>query len=179
MLTEDSFFKNIPAALNLKQRIVWEAAGWGIEAISWSFEKLQAAAMQIDTSSAKFPGPIAREIFAHCWSIVAQCHMLRKMLQRTSPQVGGPTHIFLQKFESVTLIRNSMDHLHQQIENIAKAKDTRPPLFGALSFCRLAEQDIIRDDGGFQIQGCRIVTLTAGALTHKEHFLRTVTPWEN
>jgi hypothetical protein len=47
MISDDSFFRKIPVAIDLKQRLVWEAAGWAIDAISWSFERLKSAALQI------------------------------------------------------------------------------------------------------------------------------------
>jgi hypothetical protein len=179
MLTENSFFKRIPTAIALDQRLIWEGAGWAIEAISWSFDRLRAAASQIDTQSPGhgYPTPIAREIFTCCWSIIDQCHMLRKILELTHPRPEGLTHKFIEKFGAVTLIRNAMDHLHANINNIANDKESRPPLFGAISFCSATDSDVsVGDAAEPTLAGCRVVTLTAGALTHTRHQFRMLNP---
>jgi hypothetical protein len=177
MITENSFFRKIPAAISLEQRLIWEGAGWAIETISWSFDTLKAAASKIQPESTPFPAFIARESFACCWSIIDQCHMLRQMLRRTQPRQDGPTHRFLEKFEAVTLIRNAMDHLHQNIKNIANDKEPRSPLFGALSFCAVASGDLdMSNPSEPLVRRCRAVTLTAGALTHPQHVLHASNP---
>jgi hypothetical protein len=177
MITENSFFRKIPAAIALEQRLIWEGAGWAIETISWSFDTLKAAASLIQPESPPFPASLAREIFACCWSIIDQCHMLRQMLRRTQPPQDGPTHRFLDKFEAVTLIRNAMDHLHANIKNIAHDKEPRSPLFGALSFCALTSDDLDMSNASEPVvRRCRVVTLTAGALTHPQHIFHASNP---
>lgn len=170
MLSEKSFFKKIPAIITLEQRLIWEGAGWAIQMTFWSYEQMRSAAARIDSRSLEYPTLVAQEMFAHAWSIIDQTHMLRTILKRTSPREGGPTSTFIKKYEVVTLIRNSMDHLHNNIKNIAKNKSPRPPLFGALSFCIVRpEQIIVSENGDTNISGCRTVTITAGALTHPHH----------
>jgi hypothetical protein len=178
MIKDDSFFKNIPAALDLKQRLTWEAAGWAIQMISLSFDRLRSAASRIDAASSTYPTSLAPEIFASCWSMIDQCHMLRQILASTSPRPGGVTQNFIDKFEAVTLIRNVMDHLHTNIDNLANSKKPMPPVFGALSFCAIANEDLIIEANVAEptARECRIVTLTAGALTHPQTRFRAANP---
>jgi len=171
MIGENSFFKRIPLALDLEQRLIWEGAGWAIQMISLSFEKLKSAAAQIDRSSTVYPTSNATEMFSCCWSIVDQCHMLRKLLDRVYADTDTKQAKFVEKFEAVTSMRNAMDHLHQNIKNVSAKRSPIPPIFGALSFCSVADEDVssVDHNGTPILTGCSVITLTAGALTHPKH----------
>jgi hypothetical protein len=62
--------------------LIREGAGWAIQMIDLSYKKLKAAASQVDPTLATYPTSLATEMFACCWSIIDQCHMLRKILER-------------------------------------------------------------------------------------------------
>jgi hypothetical protein len=178
MINENSFFRKIPLAINLEQRLVWEGTGWAIQMMALSYEKLKIAASQVDATSGNYPTRLATEMFACCWSIIDQCHMLRKLLERVSSDPDGKAVKFIQKFEAVSFMRNAMDHFHQNIKNMANKKDPIPPIFGALSFCLVANDDLSSTDhdGTPVVKGCNVVTLTAGALTHPKHNFQTINP---
>jgi hypothetical protein len=177
MLSETSFFKRIPTVIALEDRLIWEGAGWAIDMIFWSYDRLKRAATHIDTNSTEFPTSLAQEMFACAWSIIDQCHMLRAIFRRSGPPEDGPTSKFLEKFEAATRIRNAMDHLHSNVKNLANKKGSFPPLFGALSFCTVGPDEIVAGEHGKpNIRGCKIVTITAGALTHPNHGFRGVNP---
>ena len=179
MIGENSFFKKIPLAIDLRQRLIWEGAGWAIQMIALSYDKLKAVASQVDPTSGQYPTSLAPEMFACCWSIVDQCHMLRKILERVPLLSDGLAAKFIEKFKSVTFIRNAMDHLHQNINNVASKKDPIAPIFGALSFCAIANDDVsssTSDSGIPIISGCQVITLTAGALTHPQHSFQVLSP---
>jgi hypothetical protein len=179
MISEDSFFKKIPLAINLEQRLTWEGAGWAIQMIDLSYNKLKAAASQVDATLATYPTFLATEMFACCWSIIDQCHMLRKILERAPLDADGLAAKFIKKFEAVTFIRNAMDHLHQNINNVANKKGPISPIFGALSFCVITDDDISSSSSERDvpiIKGRTVVTLTAGALTHPQNNFQVVSP---
>jgi hypothetical protein len=178
MIGENSFFKRIPLVISLEQRLIWEGAGWAIQMISLSFERLKSAALQIDTTTASYPSSVAAEMFSCCWSIVDQCHMLRKLLERVYSNTETKQAKFIEKFEVVTLMRNAMDHLHQNIKNVSAKKTPVPPVFGALSFCLVRDDDLssFDHDGAPILKGCKVVTMTAGALTHPVHNFGVVSP---
>jgi hypothetical protein len=179
MISENSFFKNIPLAINLQQRLIWEGAGWAIQMIALSYDRLKVAASQVDATSGNYPTSLATEMFACCWSIIDQCHMLRKILERVPLRSDGLAAKFIEKFEAVTFIRNAMDHLHQNINNVANKKGPVAPIFGAMSFCAITNDDVlssVSDMGVPIISGCRVVTLTAGALTHPQHAFQVLSP---
>jgi hypothetical protein len=177
MITENSFFNKIPQAIDLEQRLILEGVGWAIQMLSLSYDKLKAAASRVDVASNTYPTSQATEMFACCWSIIDQCHMLRKLLERMNPITGGLAATFIEKSEAATLIRNAMDHLHQKIQNIANKKDPMPPLFGALSFAVIGNEDMSDSGTGpVVITGCKLVVLTAGALTHPTHRFQISSP---
>src|SRR5665213_898657 len=139
MIGDHSFFKKIPLALDLEQRLVWEGAGWAIRMIDLSFERLREAAARVDaTTEMTYPTAMAAEMFSCCWSIVDQCHMLRNLLERVYANTNTKQAAFTKKFEAATSMRNAMDHLHQNIKNVSTKKAPMPPIFGALSFCVVA-----------------------------------------
>ena len=98
MINENSFFKKIPQAIDLQQRLVWEAAGWAIQMMGLSYDRLKTAASKIDVTSTDYPTSLATEMFACCWSIIDQCHMLRKLLERVVALPDGNAAQFIHKF---------------------------------------------------------------------------------
>jgi hypothetical protein len=62
---------------------------------------------------------------------------------------------FLANYGAVSKLRNAMDHINQNIGNLASAAGHRPPLFGAFSYIVLKE--------GVIGKSCVVVTLTSGA----------------
>lgn len=159
MLTDKSFLRQVPHALEMKTRIALEGVGWAIDSISIAFEAMRVLAVDFDVSVNSTTNE--HHLFVHCWSMVDQCHMLRSLLKRLPPKLGGEIEAFVHKTEPYTLIRNSMDHLPSMIENIVKSEKTRPPIFGALSFCKLSADDV--NDG--RAVSCTVVSVTAGSLT--------------
>jgi hypothetical protein len=151
-----------------------EGIRWSIDCIFWSFQQLTVAAVGVSKDNQEaFDLPI----FTNCWSIVDQCHMLRKLLEELPHAESNPLTDFVSKFESATLIRNRMDHLHSQLGNLANTKEQRPPILGVLSYCRLEESDLaVGQDGTLRPVGCEIVTLAAGNLAMTNHSFEAVNP---
>ncbi len=177
MIPKDSFFKNIPSTLDLRQRLPLEGAGWAIDFIFWSFGQLRGAAallpMDMRGEAAEH---IIQGLFVYSWSIIDQCHMLRKLLERL--ELGEVViQDFVDRCGQATLIRNAMDHLHKQIGNLATLQQARPPIFGALSYCMVRDQDFeFLPDGSRRLKSCTCFALTAGALTHRTHHFEGVNP---
>jgi hypothetical protein len=175
MLSVDAFFRQVPKALAPKQRLIMEGAGWAIDSIYWSFDQAKAAAR--DSKFDATAHDIEHGMFVSCWSIVDQCHMLRKLLGELPLSPEGPTRTFIDKYENVTLIRNAMDHLHDKLDNLTKSKKQSPPVFGALSYCVVADDDFIElPDGTKMLAGCSVATLTAGSLTLNNHAWNIANP---
>jgi hypothetical protein len=104
--------------------------------------------------------------------------MLRKIFERLDPVPDGLTAKFIETFKTATLIRNEMDHLHEKIPNIASKKAPMPPLFGVLSFALIGNDDLsVSSAGGPAVlTGLKLVTLTAGPLTHPQHRFQVASP---
>lgn len=179
MLSENSLFTKIPTIISLKQRLILEGAGMAIESIDWSFGKLRSGALQlIGYGQERPPVQMTREMIFYCWSLIDNCHMLRQML-KYDPLCSDPTTEFLKRYGDVTRIRNSMDHLHSNLNNLASLKTSRPPLLGAFSFCAIEEQHWRTDEtGNRKIDGGKLFLVTAGAFTHREHSVSLPDPWD-
>jgi hypothetical protein len=141
MLSPESFLRQIPHALELRARLLFEGIGWAIDSLFISFEDLKTTASMIDMDQPFSEGE--HRLFVHCWSIVDQCHMLRSLLQRLPPRTGGKLEEFVGTTEKFTLIRNSMDHLSHMADNLARSKRQSTPLFGSLSWCHIGSHDIV------------------------------------
>ncbi|WP_063994302.1 hypothetical protein [Bradyrhizobium sp.] len=140
MLPPDSFLKQVPHALESRARLILEAAGWAIDSILIAFSDLESVALAtpIDQPSTE----LEHRLFVHCWSIVDQCHMLRSVLQRL-PVVHPEIAHFVQQTEGYTFVRNSMDHLAEKLDNLVRAKVTKPPIFGVASWIRVDPENIV------------------------------------
>jgi hypothetical protein len=150
---------------------VLEAASFAIDAIFLSYERLKSDAVGVTVDRIdQAAHQLEHGIFVSVWSIVDQCHMLRNLLKELSLTPGGIIANFIEEHGNVTLVRNRMDHIHNQLKNIAEKKVPSPPLFGVLSFCRVSEKDIERSiDGTFVMKRCLGITIAASSLTHTKH----------
>jgi hypothetical protein len=158
VLPPDSFFRQIPHALETRARLILEAVGWAIDSILISFDDLKTVALA--TSSSEASGELDHRLLVHCWSIVDQCHMLRSLLQRLSKTPHSDIDQFVEKTEPFTLVRNSMDHLSDRLDNMLKAKISKPPVFGAVSWIGITSENV-RDH---QLAGYTLWNVSSGTV---------------
>ena len=144
-------------------RMELEAIAFSIDAIYLNHQRISQWAARCEPKSfLKTPYRERLELFLYLWSIVDQADALRRLLRkiRTNESVLE----FRKISDAAQSMRNSMDHLSQNIPNIANKKGHVPPVYGAFSFGRFHF-----DEAGVEIEDFEIYTITAGSLTHKAH----------
>lgn len=163
MISEGSFLRRIPLAYETHGRMELEAIAFSIDAIYLKHERISQWAAKCEPESfLKTPYRERLELFLDLWSIVDQADALRRLLHkiRTNESVLE----FRKIAEAAQSMRNSMDHLSQNIPNIANKKGQVFPVYGVFSFGRF-----YLDEAGVEIEEVKIYTITAGSLTHKAH----------
>lgn len=154
-----------------------DACGVSLDAVDRAMRRMRAAAAQIEVPGGKTPDVVRSALFGDAWSIVDQAHMLRSLLHELSTEINVPAfREFAAVSEAATTLRNKMNHLHNNIANLA-AKKGGQPLHGALSFCvhRLSEAGERKVASGAGIDQpsdlapSYIVTLTLGPMLQKNH----------
>ena len=81
---------------------------------------------------------------------------------------------FYADFECATLLRNGMDHLHNNVRNLAARKGTQSPLFGALSYFWVEPHQITEIDGEAVVRAGTLVTITSGSVPDERPYLHSL-----
>ena len=179
MLPHNAFLRRIPNAIELQQRLVYDAIVFASDSIEWAYDTLGKSALaivnfQMGTDDFR---RAQSSLFGAAWTIIDNCHALRSILRQMPPKQGGPTEKFLRDYEATTCIRNAADHLANMLPNLAKKKKFIAPIFGVLSLCISTEDDLERrSDGTVILRKCRGVTVTAGTLVHPKHQFELLNP---
>lgn len=164
MLNKNSFLNNLPVALHSKQRIELEALAFAFSSLGYSYQQLQREAGAL--------GALPNEglldfdhvpLFVNAWAAVDGVHLVRQLIRSLKPK-----RVALQEFvtatEVTTHLRNKLDHIHQNLPNLAARKGSPPPLFGAATFIMTDQEHHIRvrEDGTRELLGWRGYALHAG-----------------
>jgi hypothetical protein len=83
---------------------------------------------------------------------------------------------FYDNYECASILRNKMDHLSEQIPNLAAAKKVRPPIYGALSYFLVQESDFETVNGVPVVHAGEIITITAGPFRRDTHVVAMPNP---
>jgi hypothetical protein len=160
MLSSGSILRRLPATVPLKERLNLEAMVFASDLLALAFHTIKRILLHYGTNIEKISEVDRSLLFLNVWTIVDQLHVLRQLVDKR--RMGPTTKKFYDDFESATLLRHRMDHLHRQIGNIANQKGRRPPIFGSLSFFLVtADEDgtSLRDK---VVRQGLIVTITSG-----------------
>jgi hypothetical protein len=133
MLPDDAFLRRLPKILYPEERLRLEALVYSADTIEASYQSIVSLTSRYGENITEIKRIERTQLFMLAWSIVDHLHACRQLL----PSLGLNTQTatkFIEETESATILRNKMDHLNPQIGNLSKLKDTRPPLFGALTY---------------------------------------------
>lgn len=163
MIPEGSFLRNIPWVYETQGRMELEAIAFAIDAIYLKHLRIigWATNCQADTF-ANITHHERLELFLDLWSIVDQADVLRRLLNKGTK--SSVISSFMEVAAPAQSMRNKMDHLAQNIPNLASSKGNITPIYGAFSFGKFE-----LDDKGVDVEDVEIYTVTAGSLTHKSH----------
>ena len=169
LLNDQSFLRRLPVALNVKQRMEYDAIVTAADIITVAFSTLRQITAQAAVEMEAFDQGFRAMALSLCWTIIDQLHAIRQLLQPGHGEKIGPlTAAFLDAAEPATKLRNRMDHLSANLDNISKSKGSKRPLFGSLSYC------FARDSESAAI-GANVVTIMSGAL-HGSEMLPFINP---
>ena len=171
MSNENDFLKHPPQGIDIKQRLTFEGIGYAIDALEISYDRLRKhAAVFIDVEANK-EGPDRTSMFVDAWSMVDHGHSLLQLLLTLKNEIWNDTiERFVEEHAAVTRLRNCMDHLSSNLNNLVNSKGRRPPIYGGVSFISAKQNE---DD---QFSKASMVTITAGALNKAKLRLRIANP---
>ncbi len=143
IIDNNSPLRQIPTQTNRKQMLFFDAIRYSVEMADLAHNRLRETLYEIAQS------PISTEsnsrdftsAILDAWSIVDLVHRLRGLLAQV-PGIKQNTPaflIFMKKTEKIEKLRNSVQHLNQQIHKIT---DLNIPVWGALSWVALFDPEV-------------------------------------
>lgn len=136
LIPDDDFLRSLPAVLNAKQRIALDTLVFASDILDHNWRQLRAGALAVDGEQARVSSAIFAQFFSSAWQIVDQLDLIRQvigvMLGKDDP--AQETEELLERLATARSMRNKMDHLSQNIENLSKRTGPRPGVFGSFSY---------------------------------------------
>lgn len=152
----DSYLRRLPIALLLKERLRFDAIVTASDIIGQAFNSLRQFTAEVGIDLDKFSNGGRAFALSQCWTLVDQLHAVRQLLKPPHGKDAKPfAKAFLDAALPATNLRNVMDHLASNLDNLAKSQGSKLPLFGSLSYFYSPEPSPV---------GGNIVTIMSGAL---------------
>lgn len=165
IISQTSILRRLPQTFNAEQRLALDALVFSADTVAHSIASLQELAAAHGSAIVQAPSRVRVAMFQAAWSIVDHLHVARQLLKKlVSGEYGPELGAFDALGEIATLMRNCMDHLHQKIPNLARAKGVRAPVLGSLGYVLLEREDIEIADDGKRIVGAKSIIMTTGAM---------------
>ena len=162
LVSDESFLRKLPVALLVKERLRYDALVTAADIIAQAFNLLRQFTAQAGAEMENFTNGFRAYALSQCWTIVDQLHAIRQLLQPPVVTTAGRyTQAFIEAAEPATTLRNRMDHLAKNLDNLSKSKGSKPPLFGSLSY-------FYAPDAAAAGTGGKIITIMSGALHGKD-----------
>lgn len=162
IVSEAAFIRRLPVCIDLKSRLLFDAIVMACDIITIEFRRLRDATLALAKPDAGVADLNVAAAISCCWSIVDQIHAmanLKKAGLRPGQSVGTLTSEFLAEARKYTLLRNKMDHIAQNLNNLARQSRPAGPLFGSLSYM-FHNPEI---DSPY-----RIICIHSGAIIHQQ-----------
>jgi hypothetical protein len=143
MLPPESFLRNAPRAIDLKDRLAWEVIVNASDAIDLSYQRLFQTLTIINSSGAEASTVemYRAHILLDCWSIIDNAHSVIQIVNRFPRINGGLLDTFLKSYKnSIYTLRNKIRHITQNIDNMSKISSS-DPVYGSVSFSSPLEVD--------------------------------------
>lgn len=157
LVSDESYLRRLPVALTVKERLRFDAIVTAADIITQAFNLLRQCTADAGIDLEKFTNGLRAFALGQCWTIVDQLHAIRQLLPVGKKQPGQFSKALIDAAEPATLLRNRMDHLAGNLENLSKLKGYKPPLFGSLSYVFWADPENTPDQ-------MHIVAIMSGAL---------------
>ena len=143
MLPDKAFLRNAPRVIDLHSRLQWEVLVNASDAMWLSYRRLKVRLRKVGESADLIVSEKTRSATSvDCWSIVDNAHAYLQIMRSLNLRKGGNHEALLNGYgPTISRIRNGMDHIHQQISNMAQKKGGKYPLFGTVGFCTKLSHD--------------------------------------
>jgi len=158
VLPEDAFARRLPTGLAPIQALQIELLVYCADAAETSYGAIKLIALSLGEKIMEPANRLARlQMFIHAWTIVDSVHVARDMLQDLGYSKATD---FRNKYQVATALRNKMDHVSEQAQNLVTWKNA-PPLFGMLSYRHIRVEEI---DGEFRPAGGGVIGVSHGVI---------------
>lgn len=131
LIPPDSYLRRMQAALSARTRLELDAIVFASDVISICYSRLE----QLSD-----PGMLERlddygrvSAISDAWSVIDNIHVIRQLFWKSrNGEMGPQTATWHGSTETASLLRNGMDHVASNLNNLANRTGTPPPALGAL-----------------------------------------------
>ena len=127
ILSEKSIFKYLPLEMNGYQRLIFDTIRITFEMIEYDYELLENELHHL--SQEKTKKEHTSRTFSHAWGIIDHSSRLIKLFQKLP---SDSEHSILNPILSVNAFRNTIQHLHERIDE--SMIENKSPFYGILSW---------------------------------------------
>jgi hypothetical protein len=124
-----------------------------------------------------FPSAVRTSLFSDAGTMITNGHLIVQLLSRAGKWLSTPEiRSFCESHEEITLLRNKITHIHDNIGNFSRKKARVPPIQGILSYAFLNVRPVSARNAIEMQREFYIVTINVGASTHEKHTGRLSNP---
>jgi hypothetical protein len=165
MIPRGSVLRKLPVIIEAQQRLRLESLVFSIDLLTLAFASLRDLAARLGSNVVDLSDTERMAMFLHAWTMVDQVHVIRQLLRDLSDgEMGKTLGKFYSDFEGAHHLRNKMDHLRMNIQNLATRKGMRAPLFGAISYLVVEPHQVTQHEAKCSINGATAITIMAGSV---------------
>lgn len=174
----DEFLRRLPIGLELQERILLETIANCLDAITLAMtrirlnsKKLAELACVEPRNLSEVPSELRTALFSDTWSMVDSSYALLQVLKRLKLSGYEAAHEFQKLGDTISGLRNKMDHLASNAKNLADGQKFTTPLLGELSFCFFKGSKVDARSLSFSV-----INILSGSLTKPKHTSTMLTP---
>lgn len=163
----DRFVDRLPIALSKAQRMRIEAIILAVDTIDCDINDIDRfrKGQQTRDDEEQLSSADRAWLFRATWSIVDRMHTISRMLAGQTDIKLKRDHPFYSLAEVASRMRNRMDHLSDNLNNL-KTKRASGPILGALTYTRVKQEAIRIVDGKVNFLAHQLVLIAASPINH-------------
>jgi hypothetical protein len=143
MLRRNAFLRALPRVIDLEERLTLDALLMASDLASAAYDGMIGAIREYEKAlhGAVYP-PTKMAVALNTWALIDQAHNFRQGSKKPIFRQVLEYQKFVRDFESVTKMRNGMDHLASNVGNSAKRKGVGHPIYGAISYPKASSDHV-------------------------------------
>lgn len=167
LISEESFLRRIPSCLDAKTKVIYHSIAHCISSIDINYQRIKTILSgEIGNSSPNIDYHSRINLFSTAWSVIDHAHMLRQIFLTFQSPRKEIYENFINFTKDVSKLRNKMDHLHNNVNNIARSKDVVDPLFGSFQWYALKFDGVSSIEN---VTGYYVTTYWSAGQIHDKH----------